>query len=457
MPTPENAPKVADAPAAETPRWFLNPRFQTAAMWLVAVVILVEGAYAVFKRENDFNCHIEFGKHFLAGDPYKSAGNFYPLGRVMLDAVLPLGGYYPTRAVSYLLAVGSLFVIFHLWGKMAQSWFPATTEHRRAAVFFTLAALLPLVIRDLDECGLQIFLVLMLSLGAYALYCGRAWQCGLWIAAAITYKATPLVFLPLLVWKRQWKATASAVVCLVGLNLLPVLYLGWNTTVESHRYWLVNSAAIMRDMPDAYPSIPHGIEAPKTQNASLRAGLARWVETYPPGHSLYLDHPLFFQFGNLPVEQAKHVVNGIILLLGIVIAWSMRRGWSGDSGRQRLLKDWAVACIFAALLSPLCWKQHLVVMIPAVYLVARWLLSGPGLTRGQVALLASCGIAWLFGHRLFLGRDLSIVLQSYHLLTWSALAVVWLVMTLPLKARLLAADQDPVPGSPSAVRLQKAA
>lgn len=458
MPTPDTAPKLADSRPADPPRWFLNPRFQTVALWMVAVVAVVEGAYAVFKRENDFNCHIEFGKHFLAGDPYNSLGNYYPLGRVMFDGLLTLGGYYPTRAVSYLLAVGSLFVIFHLWGKMAQCWFPGTTRHRRAAVFFTLAALLPLVIRDLDECGLQIFLVLMLSLGAYALYRGRSWQCGLWIAAAITYKATPLVFLALLVWKREWKATASAVACLVGLNLLPVLYLGWNKTVESHRYWLVNSAAIMRDMPDAYPSIPYGIEAPKTQNASLRAGLARWVETYPPGHSLYLDHPLFFQFGNLPVDQAKRVVNGIILLLGVSIAWSMRRSWSGDSGKQRLLKDWAIACIFAALLSPLCWKQHLVVLIPAVYLVARWMLSGASLTRGQGALLTFCGVTFLFAHRLLVGRDLSIVLQSYHLLTWSALAVAWLVMTLPQEARsIAAADQGAVPGSPSAVRLEKAA
>lgn len=427
-------------------------------MWLIAVVVLFEGAYAVFKRENDFNCHIEFGRHFLAGNPYQSEGNFYPLGRLMLDSLLAVGSYYPTRAVSYLLAVGSLFAIFHFWGKMAQPWLPATPPHRRAAVFLTLSAFMPLVIRDLDECGLQIFLVLMLTLGAYALYHGRPWQCGLWVAAAITYKATPLVFLPLLVWKREWKASISTIACLAGLNLLPVLYLGWDTTMASHRYWVLNTVAIMRDMPDAYPSIPYGIEAPKTQNNSLRAGLARFVETYPPGHSLYLDHPLFFQFGNLPVDQAKRVVNGLILLLGAVIALCMRRSWTGDMGKQRLLKDWAVACVFAALLSPLCWKQHLVVLIPAVYLVARWLLSGPSVTRGQVALIAFCSAAWLFSHRLVLGRELTLVLQSYHLMTWSALALVWLVMKLPNQTQQIAClGEDLVSTNSSPAGLLKAA
>ncbi len=440
----EPSPVVRDAP-----RWYLNPRVQTVALWVVAVVAVVEGAYAVFKRENDFNCHIAFGQHFLEGTPYRSPGNVYPLGRGMLDGLLTWGGYYPTRAVCYLLAVGSLFAIFHLWGKMTEAWFPASKPQRRAAVLFTLAALLPVIIRDLDECGLQILLVLMLTLGAYALYCGRAWQCGFWLAAAITYKATPLLFLPLLLWKREWKAAASVVVCLVGFGLLPAVQLGWNATLASHRTWLTNTVAIMRDMPDAYPSLPNGIEAPKVQNASLKAGLARWVETYPPGHALYMDHPLFFQFGSLPVAKAKLAVDGTILLLGAVIAWSMRRGWSGSQGRQRLVGDWAVACIFAALLSPVCWKQHLVVLVPAVFLLSRWILAGHSLSRGQRILLACCGMAVLFTRRAVVGAELSLVLQSYHLITWSALGVVWLVMTLPQSCQSAAgvnADQPPAIG-----------
>lgn len=423
-----------DSQSADQPRWYLNPRWQNIALWVVAIVAIVEGVYAVAKRENDFNCHIEFGKHFIAGDPYQSQGNYYPLGRVMLDGLLPLGEYYTTRTISYLLAVVGLYAIFHLWGKMAEVWFPASVPQRRAAVLLTLAALFPLVIRDLDECGLQIFMVLMLTLGGYAMFCGRKWQAGLWLAAAITYKATPLLFLPLLLWKREWKAAASVVVCLVGLNLLPALYLGWDSMVASHHYWMVNSASIMRDMPDAYPSIPHGIEAPKTQNASLKAGLARWVETYPPGHSLHLDHPLFFQFGSLPVDQAKRVVDVLILLLGAAIAWGMRRGWSGEEGQQRLVKDWAVACIFAALMSPLCWKQHLVVLIPGVYLLGRWILSGAAISKSQWALLITCTVMFVGTRRFLVGRELSLVLQSYHLLTWSALAVVWMVMRLPSSA-----------------------
>ncbi|MGE0609702.1 MAG: glycosyltransferase 87 family protein [Pirellulales bacterium] len=433
MPSPETI-CFDGGPASGTvqrPPWYLNPRWQQAGLWLVAVAAVVEGGYAIFLRGNDFNCHLEFGRHFLQGNPYSSQGNYYPLGRLMLDSLLPLGEYFTTRAVCYLLAVAGLFAVFAMWGRMADAWFPGRLPQRRGAVLLTLAALLPLLIRDLDECGLQIFLLLLLTLAAHAQFHGGKWQSGFWLAAAVTYKATPLLFLPLLLWKREWKSAASLAMCVVGLNLLPAVYLGWDTTIASHRYWLVNSASIMRDTPEAYPSIPHGIEAPQIRNASLKAGLARFVETYPPGHPLHLKHPLFFQFGALPVEWAKPTVNGIILLLGLAIAWTMRRSWAADSTRQGLLKDWAVACIFTALMSPICWKQHLILLIPAIYLLSRWILAGATITRWQWWLMACCGVVFLGTRRTIVGEELSLLLQSYHLLTWAALAVVWLVIRLP--------------------------
>ena len=157
----------------------------------------------------------------------------------------------------------------------------------------TLLVLLPFIIRDLDECGLQIILLLLCSLAAAAFQRRRMVLSGFWLAAAATYKATPLLFLPFLLWKRQWKAAGCMVFFIAALNLLPATYLGWEKTLAENRHWFTYTLSVARDTPDAYPSVPRW-ETPKHQNLSLSATFARLVETYPPGHPLFIDHALVF-------------------------------------------------------------------------------------------------------------------------------------------------------------------
>src|SRR5688572_10832751 len=94
--------------AAEPVVWYQTSRFRRGAIIALVVIGIVEGVYAIFLRENDFVCHITFGEHFRQGTPYASPGNYYPLGRVMLDATLTFGNYYVTRAACYALALAAL-------------------------------------------------------------------------------------------------------------------------------------------------------------------------------------------------------------------------------------------------------------------------------------------------------------------------------------------------------------
>ena len=58
------------------------------ALYVLAAVVLVEGYYAVFRRRSDFDWHLNLGQSFLAGDPYRDGGEWYPLGRAMFDGAL---------------------------------------------------------------------------------------------------------------------------------------------------------------------------------------------------------------------------------------------------------------------------------------------------------------------------------------------------------------------------------
>jgi len=82
------------------------------------------------------------------------------------------------------------------------------------------------------------------------------------------------------------------------------------------------------------------------------------------------------------------------------------------------------------LYSPISWGQHCVAAIPAVYLIVRSFIS----RQPQ-----PCWLIWLFGlaafiliivNRSIIGRDPSVLLESYHLVTWSLIILLGILLYL---------------------------
>ncbi len=420
------------------------PHLTRLLLGVAAVVLLVEAYYAIVLRTNDYSVHLAYGRFFLEGAPFRTDGAtaFYPLGRLWLNASFASLEYYTGRTICYLGAVVSLGLSFRMWQELAASAVPLAREKRTAAIGWTVAVLLPFVIRDLDECGLQLWLLFFLTSAAYSFAHGWKTLSGFWLGVAIVYKAAPLLFLPLLVWKREWKTAACTVLFTVVLSMLPATYLGWNETVESQRFWFSRAGGILQNQ-QAYPSAP-GIEEPKTQNVSLKALIARYLRTYAPGHSLTVDHPLFVQFGDMSERDAKKTVTITILLLGAVIALRMRRRWDAPLSNDNFAPEWAVACLFVAIMSPLCWRQHLVMALPCAYLVARERLSENASQdwRKWVPVFAACAILLL--RREIIGRELAHVLLTYKFDTMAVLSYAFLALTLPKPQVATNASLEPV-------------
>lgn len=423
--------------------WSSWPRSTRWLALVAAVAVVIAGIYGIFLRTNDFSVHLRYGESFLWGNPYgfNDGTPFYPLGRLWFNAGLASLNYYASRALCYMAAIAGLALTMVMWQRMAAAAAPLPKEKWVPAIAWTLFVLSALIIRDLDECGLQLFLLFFLTAGGYCLV--NRWHAlsGFWIATAIVYKATPVLFLPLLIWKREWRAAAWTMVFTVVLSLLPATYLGWQPMLDAHAFWLERASGILDDQ-GAYPFVP-GIEPPKVQNESLKALLARYTASYPEDHPIYVDHPLFFQFSPLSDQQAKPVVMGLILLLGAAIAWRMRGGWPRPKENPQFAADWATACLFAALMSPLCWRQHLVMAIPCAYLVARERLR-PGASGGwRKWLPVVAGVILLGTRREIVGDELGIVLLSYKLDTLAVLFYVVLALTLPSRNLAAGAAAEP--------------
>ena len=205
---------------------------------IVRLFVAAHAVVAVAFRDTDFFWHIQLGNAFLAGEPFTYGGDWYPLSRTMFDALPALLPYRLSRALFFLAGVASLGLSVVLWNRMADAGRNLDPGTAFAATVFSLLFMAPYISRDFQECGLQLLLLGMLSIAGYSLWRGRDTAAGAALGAAIAYKFTPIICLPLLVWKGRWKAALWTAAAVVILNVLPAVYLGVVGTVDAHRRWV---------------------------------------------------------------------------------------------------------------------------------------------------------------------------------------------------------------------------
>lgn len=435
---------ILDAsPALAPTRWYEAPRFRRVAPIVLALYLAGEGVVAVFLRTNDWEGHRQLGIAVRTQGLPATPWPWYSLGRVTFDAALSLAPALVGRAMCYVLAVAAAWACLRMWDRMVQTHAPAAEGNAFPAAVFALLATFTLWQRDLEDCGLHMFLLFFLTTAVWHLTQERRWLGGFWLAVAIVYKTTPLLFLPFLLWKRQWRAAGWTTLFTLVLSLGPALFFGWDASMDYHRRTLdvaLRSAGV-RD-----PS-ENIIEKPNLENQAWTVAVARFVQTKAPGHPLHSPHPLFFQFGDLDRDRARKVVKGATLLLLVLIAWRTRRTCATPAA---LAMEWGAVSILAVLLSPLCWKQHLVVMLPAVFLLCRQQLQHRLPPRGRsVLLMVIAALVLLSAPDGPLGKELARLAASYKTFTVAALLAMTSLLTLdhvqanPARAKV---RQDPPHG-----------
>jgi hypothetical protein len=433
----------------ESPAWYATNTFRRVVWGVVALILVLSFVNGVLRKDNDYRNHYILGKAFIEGKPYLIPDqppycSHYPVGRLALDVVFAIFPYRLSRGIWWAASLVVLFYSLRLWERIASHQRPVTRDISFAAVAFALLVTLPWLVRDLDDCGQQLLLLGILTAAGALVLDRQPLKAGALLGLAATYKLTPLLFLPLLVYKRRWKEAAWMLVFVLALNfLLPALRLGLPLTWQANQLFFAKgreAAQATRADPTA-----NGVEAPKHTNKNLRMALARYLQTYPPGHPLFIPrhedlrpdgtvgpqarpHPLFVQFLDLPAPVAGTVATSLLLLLALVLAIRYRRPWTRPGFQSDFASEWAAVMGLCALLSPLCWSQHMVLFIPAVLMSIRADLEGA--PRWRVLAMWTAALLILGHQRDLLGRDLWQIMDSYKLGTLAALILIALVLTI---------------------------
>ena len=153
----------------------------------------------------------------------------------------------------------------------------------------------------------------------------------------------------------------------------------------------------------------------------------RYLVTFPEDHPLRRDDPGYVPVLNLPVPTAKILIIAVTLSLLVSFCWLTRRPFKGQ-GDPAWLRESSAVMILALLLSPVTWVQHLVWLVPALYLIVVEARSNRGLGNpATIALGAYVVLAVVLNYEL-LGRQNFAVVLSYHPYTVAMLLALAMLM-----------------------------
>lgn len=344
----------------------------------------------------------------------------YPPPSLLL--FFPLHLFHYDSAKALMLVVNHLCLLFataFVFRKLFREDFAeARTQLTAALVLIYILLFDPAVVTlHLGQVNLLLLVCICLTWNALKRN-GSSLAVAIPLSLAIVIKTYPVLLLPLLVFRRRYKAAAFTVglfgvYCVASYVLLP------------HELW---SDWITKVAPQG--TEPHA--GPWNQN--IRAFVARALMPNP------FSEPLF---------QLPQLAKPLIILLSLPVfgatLWASylcaRRGFS----RRGVDIEISLYLFMIFLIAPVSWEHHFVYLLPSLVLILLMLLSGE--IRGQwrwITAVSLCIIAWKLPFaEPWLKRGIWTLGISVKFYPAVALWIFFLVKTLRLARRALAEETTP--------------
>jgi hypothetical protein len=347
--------------------------FRTLLNALVGLLVAIGGILYCRHYWDDapgVTLYVEAARCMLDRLPLQNCNPYYtypPIFALVTIPLVPLPLVLQNLAW-YLLTLGGLVGCFVLSARLAQRLSPSTWSARDINWLYGVGVLLSLkfVFAAIASQSYDAVVVLLILAGLAGLAEDRpggsppVWV-GVSFACATALKATPLLFLPYLVFKRHYRAAAVMAIALVFISVLPdVLFtVGHKTGDGSYLLaWLkqVAEPALTEKM----EGNPHTFwMATNENNNSLRGLIGMFVPDYNPAF--------------------KAVLYSVYAVYSATVAFII---WRTRDSRAALTIDGALLLISMLMLSPMSSESHYVaLLLPIFAVVAGWQKSDPNIRK----------------------------------------------------------------------------
>jgi hypothetical protein len=385
----------------------LNRRWYGAG---AALFIAADLGAAMLRRQRyagDFDISMEFGRRFAYRQHLYQGGLHFPYLPAAAMFFSPFSMLPRPLAflLFYLAAIICLALVMRMLAAIVCRSPPALRERTWEIAAVTLVLAAHYIIRDLDDGGPNLILLALVTGGIYWAWAGRDLRAAGFLGAATAFKATAGIFIPFLIWKRRWRlAMYTAASTLVWLAL-PILRMGPADWWVHQREWIESAIGFAVGLNQA---AAYYYGAGNSGNQSLRTAVIHLLD------------------GRLGISPRIAAIVAA-LILAAVFCWVTARPYA-ERMSTRWLRESSGLLLLAVLLAPIAWIQHLVVAIPALYLISADWFAGEDFGPCARASMAVYAVLALVLNRSVIGKARYQVLLEYHVQTLCMLLVLGVLM-----------------------------
>jgi hypothetical protein len=286
------------------------------------------------RGSKDYPLWYETGQRVLHGQTayYKDHNGEYPFmyppAAAALLAPVTAAGRLPLVALQVVINTLAWAVAIGVPVYLATGrWRPGDVPADPAALTFWVPSLVcALFIWDTYLEGQPAFLLSALLLVMFACLRHRiSWGAGLSLALAAGFKGFPILALPYLIWRREWRAAGYTLVFLALLSVaLPAVFRGPRGAMDDLRGWRENM--LVKQTPDQIGQ--RKARSYTWQNGSITSVMHRWLRPVVADSDNEYDHTITVNVANLPFETVNRLFLLTAGLIGLgyiaVIPWRDR-------------------------------------------------------------------------------------------------------------------------------------
>jgi hypothetical protein len=269
------------------------------------------------------------------------------------------------KALWFLISAGSLAAVVYIVRRAVAPWMarsqlqPAWREWAFWGLLTVLVGRYVLAGFEMQSHDILVVLLCALSLRAWSQ--SQDARAGLFAGLGAACKATPLLFAPVFLWQRRFRAVACLVLALVGATLLPDLVTPANSRVP----WVVSWYNTF--LGDIKPGVSANSPGVWTYWNELNQCLAGTVYrlSVPPGPECTPNIPDVRIWSPSPKVLKATTVSlqlGVLAFLGVAL-WPTRRSLTCDEQRFVRFGQGGVVVCAMLLLSPMSSKAHFAALV----------------------------------------------------------------------------------------------
>lgn len=339
----------------------------------------------------DYPLWFSVGQRMLQGGPVYLAS---PSGRLdflytpFAALLLAIPSYFGKTALVVTLACTTLA---SWWGAIWLSSRLAGGEEGQLSpwsIAVPVAVTLPFVYDQFHVGQPNLLLLALMLSGFFLLRAKHGWLAGLPFATAAAIKAFPVMIVPYLLWRRQWRTlTSMAAFIILFLVVLPATIRGFERNRTELETWI------------------HGMLLPSDDHMFSRGDTFSWRN-----HSLYaVEHrllrpinaelvsdelapPIYVNLANLDQRTVDEVFVATALAIGlgfiVLLPAYGRRNSRSDAD------EWAIVLILIVIASPVARSYYFVWLLFPYTILCHWLATEPD-RKVATALAAAIGFSLL--------------------------------------------------------------